>query len=399
MTEKLFYLDCYLREFAARVVRRTVAGRHPAIVLDRTAFYPTSGGQPHDTGTVNGVAVVDVLEDEATGDVVHVLEGDIGEEQVRGSIDWERRFDHMQQHTGQHILSQAFERVLNAPTVSFHLGVDICTIDVQLEAMTGDEASCVEDLANSVVFEDRQVRIHLVGRDDIGRFPLRKPPVVEGTVRIVEVEGFDFSPCGGTHVRRAGELGVIKIRRWERRGDSVRVEFHCGRRALADYRWKNEAVNRLAAALSVRDREMVEAVERSLAQGREHFRLLEEAQSLAVELEARALAAETPSECGMRVVVRAFRDRGGEDVRRLAMALATMPATVGLLGLRSGDRASLIFARSPDLAHDMTALLRNVVPLIGGRGGGTPALAQGGGPGVDKLETALVTARDLLLQR
>ena len=393
MTEKLYRKDAYLREFNARVVQRTSAGKNPAVILDRTAFYPTSGGQPNDCGSLNSVGVVDVLEDEASGEIVHVLDGQIVEDRVQGAINWERRFDHMQQHSGQHILSQAFELAQNAPTVSFHLGAELCSIDVQLASLSPAQAAAVEDLASNVVFANTPVHVHEVTRDELSRFPLRKQPVVTGMIRIVEMEDFDYSPCGGTHVRRAGEVGLIKIRRWERRGDTMRVDFHCGSRALLDYRWKNDIVNNLALSLSVKDQELQQAVERALTQSRDNHHALEDAQKRLLELEARAMIAETPLSNGLRLIVRSLDDRTGEETRRLAITLAAAPGTIALLGLRSAGRASLIFARSADLADDMNALLKNTAPIVAGRGGGTPNLAQGGGTGVGQLDEALEAAR------
>jgi alanyl-tRNA synthetase len=397
MTEKLFHADPYLREFSAHVVRSTTAGKQPAVVLDRTAFYATSGGQPNDTGQINSIAVLDVVEDETSNDIVHVLAAPLPDGVVQGSeaqgiIDWPRRFDHMQQHTGQHILSQAFEQMLDAATVSFHLGADVCTIDVQLASLSAAQAGAVEDMANGAVFSDAPVTTHVVTRAELSRFPLRKQPLVSGMIRIVEIAGFDFSPCGGTHVRAAGEVGMVKIRRWEKRGNTLRVDFHCGKRALLDYRWKNDAVNALANGLSVKDADVQAAVERSLAQARDSFKALEEARQKLIEYESRLLLAETPPANGVRLIVRLLDDRSSEEARRLALTLAAAPGTIALLGVRSADRASLIFARSADLSHDMNALLKGVAPTIQGRGGGTPSLAQGGGPGVDRLDEALQAA-------
>ena len=381
MTDKLYRADPYLRQFAARVVQRTMVGKRPALILDRTAFYATSGGQPNDTGTINGVTVVDVIEDEASGELVHVMAGDVANDSVQGEIDWIRRFDHMQQHSGQHILSQAFEHVLNAPTVSFHLGADVCSIDVQLASLSASEAASVEDVANNVIFTNTAVHIHEVTRDELGRFPLRKQPVVSGVIRIVEMEGFDFSPCGGTHVRAAGEIGVIKIRRWEKRGDTQRIDFFCGKRALLDYRWKNDSVNVLANGLSVKDQDLRDAVERSLAQARDSFRQLEETRQRLLGLESRVLISETPLTDGVRLIVRAFDDRSTEDVRRLATALTAAPRHHRLARI-GGSRTC-----QPDLrplhrfgpgyecaaeerrAHDRRARRRHGQPCPGGRSG------------------------------
>lgn len=398
MTEKLFRVDPYQRAFSARVVRRAQAGRRPAVELDRTLFYPTAGGQPNDTGVLNGVAVVDVVEDEATGAITHILAGELAADEVQGEIDWPRRVDHMQQHSGQHILSQACERILDAATVSFHLGGDLCTIDIQRTAMTAEEAAAVEDAANAIIFENRPLRVHLTDDAGLSAFPLRKPPTVSGEIRIVEVADFDYSPCGGTHVRSAGEIGLIKLRRWERRGETLRVDFLCGQRALLDYRWKNEAVLALANSLSIKDRDLLEGVQRTLAQGRENFRQLEDARQRLLALEARALLAETPERNGYRLVGLVLAGYSGEEARRLAMELTTQPGVYALFGVAAAERAGLIFARSAGLPLDMSALLKQALPLIQGRGGGTAGLAQGGGPGVDKLEEALAMARDYVVR-
>jgi alanyl-tRNA synthetase len=194
-------------------------------------------------------------------------------------------------------------------------------------------------------------------------------------------------------------VGMVKIRRWEKRGDTQRIDFHCGKRALLDYRWKNDAVNALANGLSVKDSDVQAAVERSLAQGRDNFKALEEAQKTLLEYESRLLLAETPVADGMRLIVRTLDGRSSEEGRRLAMILSASPTTIALLGVRGADRASLIFARSADLSQDMNALLKAIAPIVSGRGGGSPSLAQGGGPGLDKLDDALQAAQSMLAAR
>jgi alanyl-tRNA synthetase len=400
LTYKLYYDDPYQREFTARVVERLTLGGRPAVVLDRTAFYPTSGGQPGDRGTLNGVAVLDVSERE-DGQIVHVLVSPLADEQVAGVIDWARRFDHMQQHTGQHILSQACERLgagspqLPAETVGFHLGDEACTIDLNCTSLSPEQAAAVEELANQVVFENRPVIARFVTAEELAQLPQVRarlqPPTGREQIRLVEVQGFDWSLCGGTHVRATGEIGVIKVRKWERRGDTVRLDFYCGRRALADYRWKNAAVNELAASLSIKDDELAITVPRLLAEAAESRRQLHLARERLLDYEAAELAAGAEPVAGGCVVRQVFEGRNVEEVRHLAQRLAARPGLVALLGVRA-DKAQLIFARAADVTVDVNALLKAAVAVVGGRGGGTPALAQGGGPEVAKLEEALAVA-------
>jgi alanyl-tRNA synthetase len=390
-TERLYYHDSYCRTFTARVVERLKVAERPAVVLDRTAFYPTSGGQPHDTGFLNGVAVVEVVEREADGAVVHLLAGPLERDEVGGEINWARRFDLMQQHTGQHILSAVFGEALAAETASVHFGADYATIDLDKAPLTPEDLERVEEAANAVLWENRPVSARFVERAELATLPLRKPPAVSGPIRIVQVSGLDWSPCGGTHVRASGEIGLIKIVRAERRGTETRAEFLCGARALADYRVKNRAVLDLALRLSVGHWELAEAVSR--LEG-ENKALRKERDDLCDELlssEAAALLAGAEERAGVRVVRRAFSGREAKSVRALASRLAEGESCLALLG-SAGEKATLVFARSGDLALDVRPLLDAACAVVGGRGGGQPGFAQGGGPQVERLDEALEAA-------
>jgi len=298
MTQKLYHDDAYQQEFQAQVLETITMGNRPGLILDKTCFYPASGGQPHDQGTLNGIPISGVFEREDDGAVVHVVSGEVEGpalnkgETVHGQIDWERRFDHMQQHTGQHILSQAFLRLLDAETVGFHLGAEASTIDVDKAPLEATQIDEVEELANTIVFADRPVRTYFVDQDRMEDLALRKQPMVAGPIRIVEVEGFDLSPCGGTHVKAAGEVGPIVITKSERRGSETRVEFLCGGRALADYRRQRRIVSELANQFSVGDWELVEAVNRLAEEAKRHRKELNAAQSQLLDYEAARLWAE-----------------------------------------------------------------------------------------------------------
>jgi alanyl-tRNA synthetase len=402
MTQKLYHDDAYQQEFQAQVLERVTVDNRVGLSLDKTCFYPTSGGQPHDQGTLNDIPVSDVFEREDDGAIVHVVSSEVEGpdlspltslrinkgETVHGQIDWERRFDHMQQHTGQHILSQAFLRLLDAETVGFHLGAEASTIDVDKAPLEAAQLDKVEKLANTVVFADLPVRTYFVDQDRVGSLALRKQPMVTGPIRIVEIEGFDLSPCGGTHVKAAGEVGPIAIIKSERRGSETRVEFLCGGRALTDYRRQRRIVSELANWFSVGDWELVEAVNRLAEEAKRHRKELNVAKDQLLDYEAARLWAEASERGGLRIVRAILSEGDGETLKGLAQRLVKKEACVAFLGLK-GDRALLAFARSADLPYDMSALLKRACQVIGGGGGGRPDMAQGGGPAGDKLEEAL----------
>lgn len=387
MTLRLYYDDAYRTEFDARVVH-SIPGKKgtTGIILDQTCFYPTSGGQPCDHGILDSQPVFDVSEE--GGEIVHWIAGKITVPSVHGRIIWPRRFDHMQQHTGQHILSQAFLKLLSAQTVSFHLGEETSTIDLDRATLEANEAEKVEDLANEMVFADRPVLARFVSSEEVAALELRKVPTVEANIRIVEIEGFDRSPCGGTHCARTGEVGPIAIRRWERRGQEIRVEFVCGWRAVHDYRWKTATVNELALAFSVKDRELAAAVLRLIQEATENRRELHRLQEELLAAEANKLLAEAALWNDISIVVRSFQEREPQEVRKLASLLVAGERTIALFGI-SGKQARLVFARSQDLPIDIAALLKKTCATFGGSGGGQAHIAQGGGFSGDRVSEAL----------
>jgi alanyl-tRNA synthetase len=410
ITERLYYSDSHLVEFDARVVEvsETVDGR-AAVTLDRTAFYPTGGGQPTDTGALGAARVVDCVEAEG-GRVLHVCEGEVPSAgaSVRGRVDWTRRLDHIQQHTGQHILSQAFVELYGAQTRSFRMMEDACEIDVELQDPSDERVERAVDRANEIVWGDRAVRIHQVTPEEAARMPLRKDSEREGTLRVIEIEGFDFSPCGGTHARSAGEVGVIAARHWERARGLVRITFVAGGRALADYRRANRAARSTASLFSVARDEAADAAARLQEEHKQLMRRLRAAEETAAHAEARELYEEaaredagsqregTPAasrDAGSPIVVaRLFEGRDAEGLRRLAASLASHTRAVALLGSIEGGAARLVFARAADATGDMNALMREACQTLEGRGGGRPDLAQGGGQRVERLAGALDAA-------
>jgi alanyl-tRNA synthetase len=400
-TEKLYYTDSGLLEFSAGITAISNENGLLRVVLDRTAFYPTGGGQPNDTGRLGDAEVVDVREDEA-GLITHLVKApavfEVGQS-VSCAVDAARRLDHMQQHSGQHILSQAFVKGCGAETSSFHLGVKTSTIDIELQAPTIDHMIAAEDIANAVIFDDRPMRVHLVTEEEAARLPLRKDSAVKGLIRVIEVEDFDWSPCGGTHAKRAGQVGLIAIKGFERAKKMTRVEFVCGMRALADYRLANHAATSVGRFFSA-DRDSGPVLVEKMGQENKALkkRVRELLELALVEEGARlyARASETSSASApdhkFKVISAVFDDRGPEELRLLAYRIMEHGAAVVLLGSIDGDAARLVFARSPELPQNMGALLAEACQALGGRGGGKPEMAQGGGPNVTKLNEVIAAA-------
>jgi alanyl-tRNA synthetase len=395
MTYRLYYQDAYKKKFSARVVERTTHEGFPAVVLDKTYFYPTSGGQPHDTGRIEEVTVTDVFVRDDDQAILHVLDGEVAENSVSCSIDWERRFDHMQQHTGQHILSQAFVLSSGAETASFHLGSDSSTLDLSLDTVPPFEMRKAEEMANQVIWENRKVNVLTLSRDEVAALNLRKvPDVTSEKLRLIEIEQFDVVACGGTHVSRAGEIGLIKIIRSERLRSNLRIEFLCGKRALKDYEEKNRILLGLAADLTTGYTELDGAVKRLRSDAAEAHRLLRRQQKQLISYEAAEMLEETTIEAGTRFIIKLFPGREMSEVRQLANLIVQTGSAVVLFGI-PGEKAQLIFARSESAPGHMANLLKAVLGRLGSTGGGgTAAFAQGGGFAADatSLESALAEA-------
>jgi alanyl-tRNA synthetase len=400
MTERLYYDEPFLTHFSARVVEYLAWDGQPAVVLDRTAFYATGGGQPHDIGTIDGVTVQDVVERPEDGAVVHLLAQALASEEVEAEVDWGRRFDLMQQHTGQHILSAAFVTRLRANTVGFHLSEDYATIDLDRAPISADELAAVEALANDVVFEDRPVAARFVPDEEVPSLALRKPLAHEGPVRIVEISGFDTSACGGTHVRATGQVGLIKITRSEHRGAETRVEFLCGRRALDDYRAKNTLIMDLAREYTVGHWDVGGLVHRLSDELKEVRRELRTTRDGLLDAQATALWHEADLVDAVRVICAHFPGRTPEDLKHLALRLVARPRTVVLLaaGGDGEEKGYFTFARSEDVDLHMGTLLRQACEAVGGRGGGRPDFAQGGGPVAARAAEALDVAFQALVE-
>ena len=407
-TDRLYYSDSRLLEFDARVISLSeLDDGQIAVTLDRTAFYPTGGGQPTDTGTLGDARVVDCIDAEDEG-VLHVIQGPAPEvgDTVHGKIDWLRRLDHLQQHTGQHILSAAFVQLFDAPTLSFRVLEHECEIDVALENPSDERIEQAVDLANQIIWESRPISIRQVTSAEAATLPLRKEPAREGELRVIEIDEFDLTPCGGTHARSTGEVGVITVRSWERAKGVTRIHFMAGVRAVADYRKANQTAREVAALFSAGREDTPALVTRLIEENKKLGRRTGELEQVACRIEAEELIKQasinSPSGSssggsGATVIATAFDDRSADSLKHLALALIAQPNTIALLGSRDGDTARLVFARSADASGDMNALMHVACSVIGGRGGGRPDMAQGGGKIVGKLGEALDEAAKTLI--
>lgn len=404
MNDRLYYTDSFLSEFDAQVSEVQATPR-PAVILESTAFYPTSGGQVFDTGWLeaNGARMRVVEVAEQGGRILHYLESVPAElapgAQVHGSIDLPRRRDHMQQHSGQHVLSAAFIRLFEMPTVSFHMGDEVCTIDLDTKTASAEQIDRAEDLANQVVMEDRRIDIRFVGLEEARGLGLRKlPPVEREQLRLIDIRDFDLTACGGTHVRSTGQIGAILVRKTEKVRQGVRVEFVCGGRALAAARRDRLALNEAASVLSAHIWEMPQQVRKLAEEGKAARKLRSELLNELAELHAARLLQETPEANGFHLVVRTFPDRDLEFIKLLAQKLVRTEGkrAVALLGAGEGSPA-LVFAQTAGLTFDMGALMKEALAATGGRGGGTKDMAQGGVARAEIIDSVLAKLRSRVL--
>jgi alanyl-tRNA synthetase len=369
-------------EFRAQIVGRTTWDGKPAAILDRTYFYPTGGGQPHDAGTLNQVSVTDVLIREDDHEILHVISAELSDDEVIGQIDHSRRFDFMQQHTGQHILTQAFVQTAEAITVGFHLGSNV-TIDLDRANLQPEEVDRAEDRANQIVIENRPVTARIVDPEEANRLGtrIRRIPghLATDGLRVIEVQDFDLTACGGTHVAHTGELGMIKVLKVENSKGGSRVEFAVGGRAFQDYRKRHTLISTLAGEFTVGMDDLENAVARLRTDVQTMQLELKKARADLLAFEVPALLAEAPETNGIRLISRIYEDRDVSEVRALASKLAEHEGVIAILGV-PGEKAHVICARSKELTPDMNHVLRQALQSLGSdRGGGRPDFAQGGG--------------------
>ncbi|MFZ0817662.1 MAG: alanine--tRNA ligase-related protein [Candidatus Sulfotelmatobacter sp.] len=399
MTDRLYYQDSFLYHFDAEV-HEVVETPRPAIILDRTAFYPTSGGQIHDTGCIisedEKLRVTEVADTE-DGKVIHYLETPLKNVQpgtrVRGEIDSARRRDHMQQHSGQHVLSAAFVHLFNMPTVSFHMADDHCSIDLDTPSLTPTQIESAERFANEIVLENRPVEISFVTRDEAASLGLRKlPPVERDQLRLIDIRDFDLTACGGTHVAHTGQIAGILLRKSEKVRQGYRIEFVAGQRAVATARRDFTALTETAALFSANIYDIPQQARKSLDEIRALRKQAEQSQEDLAAAQATTLLSGTPETHGRKLIVETLIGRDLNFLKLLAQKLTRQaPAVVALLATDSPQPA-LVFAQSPGQPHDMAALLKQTLASLGGRGGGSKDLAQGAAPSATGLAAAIVAA-------
>jgi alanyl-tRNA synthetase len=393
-TERLYYHDSFLREFDAQVISCEKDGERWKIVLDRTAFYPTSGGQPHDTGKLGDVPVIEVAD--AEHKVVHYASAAIPVGPVHGVIDWPRRIEHMQQHTGQHLLSAAFIELFGFQTVSFHLGKEISTIDLDTPAAKAEHLEKAERRVNEVIFEDKPVVIRFGTAEELAEAGIRKKVDREGVLRAIEVEGFDRQPCGGTHLERTGQAGLLLIRKLERRRDQCRVEFVCGFRALAAARGDFSTLTQAASLLSCGLTEVPSVLAKLIEERRALHGGVKRLEERLAEHEARELLASHPPTAAseLRVIASALGEATPAYLGLLAAKLVAEANVVALLASRASGHVA--FAQTKGLPHDMGALLRDMLKQFGGKGGGAEDFAQGSVADATKTADAVGHAKKIV---
>lgn len=388
MENKLYYQDAYIQSFSAQVLKqdKDEAGQW-YVVLNQTAFYPTGGGQPHDIGTVDRIKVINV--EEIAGEIRHYLEEPLPltDKEVRGDINWKRRFDHMQQHTGQHILSAAFEQLFNYQTVGFHLGNDKVTIDLETENLTDQEAKKAEELANQIILENRPIEVKWVTEEELSQYPLRKETKVKEDIRLVIIPDFDYNGCGGTHPKSTSEVSAIKILDWERQRKNIRLQFVCGHRVLQQLDEKQRVILQLTQLLNAPEDEMVKAVTRLLESGKSQEKLLEQTKETLLQYEAKKLINSNKEK---KLVTEIFHQRSIQELQKLARLItAENEKALVIFVSENEDKLQLVGARGEDREENMKSIIGKALTHINGKGGGNTAFAQGGGE-------ALIPADQLL---
>jgi alanyl-tRNA synthetase len=386
---KLYYQDSYIQSFSAKVLRdgKDQQGNF-YVVLDQTAFYPTGGGQPYDTGTMNDIKVLNV--EEVNGEILHYVESPVNEKEVVGKIDWQRRFDHMQQHAGQHILSAAFDNLFQFKTVGFHLGTETLTIDLDTETLSEQQAELAERLANQIILDNRSIEAKWVTEAELAQYPLRKETKVKEDIRLVIITDFDYNGCGGTHPKTTAEVRAVKILDWEKQKKKIRVQFVCGDRVLTQFQQKQKVLLELTKLLHSPEKDMAAAVVRMQKMEKELEKSLEHVQETILSYEADELLTKSSSLAEERLVSRVFQGRTIQELQKLARLLTAKDQHCNVLFVSENEgKLQVVGARGQNASRNMKLLIADALKLLHGKGGGNEAFAQGGGE-------ALLTGEELL---
>ncbi len=409
LTDRLYYHDSFLREFDAMVVSCTPEGPRWKVILDKTAFYPTSGGQPHDLGTLGDARVVEVVDAPSAtaaagsevsnpGDphhVVHYATAEVPAGPVHGQIDWPRRLDHMQQHTAQHLVSAAFIELFGFQTVSFHLGKEISTIDLAAPSVVPRQIEEAERRTNEIVFEDRPVVIRFGTAQELAESGIRKKVEREGILRAIEIDGFDRQPCGGTHLASTGQAGLILLRKLERSRERWRIEFLAGYRALTAARSDFAALTQAATQLSCALQDVPAGIAKNIEDRRANSSTVKRLEERLATVEARALLQQNPhTPSAVRLIAATPPDATPAYLALLAAKLTAEKNVIALLASR--ESGHIVAARSSDLPQDIGTILRESLKELGGKGGGAKHFAQGALPNPTQADTFLAIAKSRL---
>lgn len=389
MTNKLYYKDAYLQSFSAKIVDQ----KENYVVLSDTAFYPTGGGQPHDHGTIDGVAVTNV--ELIDGEIRHFLLNPISNhsENIEGIIDWKRRFDHMQQHAGQHILTAAFDNLFGFKTVSFHLRKDSATIDLDTSAVSEQQLKEVEQYANQIILENHPIVTKWVTEKELNQYTLRKATAVKEDIRLVIIPDFDYNACGGTHPKETGQVGLIKILQTEKQKQLTRVEFVCGERVITHLHRKQHVILDLISTLSSPEEKLGEAVRTLLENGKSTERQVSELKEVLLQYEAKELMEKEEG----TIITSAFQNRSIQELQRLAKILvAESSETLCLLVSENAGRIQIVAAKGNSVDQSMKELITSLLPLFNGKGGGNDAMAQGGGEALLSSEQLLAKSLEFI---
>ncbi|MCF6460623.1 alanyl-tRNA editing protein [Clostridium sp. Cult3] len=376
MTEKVYLENPYLRQIDARIVDKKYVNNKYYIKTNKTIFYPNlAGGQPGDKGTINGVEVLDTYEE--GHDIIHVVKDNVHSDKAQLSIDWENRFDYMQQHSGQHLLSSAFYKLYNGETVGFYIGKEYVYIDVDIPSISEVEIDKVEEFVNKIIFSNFQIKSYIIEKGDMDKIPVRKDPIVNSNIRIVEIDGIDFSPCCGTHLRNTGEIGLIKIRKVENYKGNIRVEFVCGNRALLDYTWKNRYIREIGNLLSTKDKDVYDRVINLYSQKeslKKENRILREE---LYEYKAQELLKKARLIKGVNFICYKYDDMEFREINSMVSYLNSLENYILIFGVHNKKQSNFIVSRSTNLNINMKIIHKEIAKEINIKGGGSSQTVQG----------------------
>ena len=373
MKNLFYYKDAMMKEFKSQVVKTGKDETGNFIVLDNTAFYPTGGGQPHDTGWINELEIIDV--EKIDEEIRHYTAADVSNisGEISGKLHWSRRFDHMQQHAGQHILTAAFVELYDMATVSFHLGTELVTIDLNVGEVSEDQLAAVEKRANEIILENRPIETKWVTKEELAQYNLRKDVKVDQDIRLVIIPDYDYNGCGGTHPTSTGQVGLLKILATEKMKKQIRVHFVCGNRVLQQLAMRKQVLSDVARQLSAPEEEAADALRKFAKTAKQTEKNLTEAQDALLEFEAKELANET-------VAAATFENRSIQSLQKLARFITQQnDEAIALLVANNEDKLQFVAARGSEQTKSMKDISAAALPLINGKGGGNDALVQGGG--------------------